>query len=147
MSVYLKQDLLGFVGLWGIATLDADNISAEDQEHLDSHGRCLTMLWERAGDDGMFWRRTYVLIDLDAVWMRFDGSTAHIQLPGGSWLVMENVPISLHAEAAAFGLLEREAQPAETALAQRWSDVQARAMLFEKGILGTRPDDTDPYWI
>ncbi len=142
-NVYLKLHDAGTVTLWGgPVALDADNINPADQAALDRNGRCLTLLWERAGDDGAFWRRTYILFGVEVVNVRTDGELAHIQLPGGSWLVLENTPFSLQAEAAAFGILHREPAPK----LPTWLESQARAVLYQKDeFSGFGPSGIDPY--
>ena len=73
------------------STRDFTTAKSDDQAELDAFGTVLTPLWERPGDDGMFWRRQMIFAGVEVVAVGQHLFKLHVQLPSGSWLVVEPV--------------------------------------------------------
>lgn len=80
----------GLAVLWGGPVFaNADNIDPQDQALLDEYSVVLNQLWERDGDDGKFWRRKLVLVGVEITKVLLKDGQPHVQLPYGSWLVLD----------------------------------------------------------
>lgn len=95
----------GLVVLWGGPIyVDADNIDPQDQALLDQYSLVLTHLWERTGDDGMFWRRRMLLFGVEIIAVILKDGKPHVQLPYESWLVLDTDGENLADQAVVYGI-------------------------------------------
>ena len=92
--------------LWGGPLyVEADNLHLDDQAELDEFGVVLERLWERQGDDGMFWRRKMILCGVEVTRVHLDKQArAHVQLASGSWLLLDTDGTELSEQAMVFGI-------------------------------------------